>query len=444
VGHGAGPGIADGGTVVWIAPDYPQAMTIWREEVQPRFRGVEGVRVNEAEHSVTLPNGGALLVRSAESIDGVRGMGKELVGVVGDEAAHLDLEYALRNVLRPALLDNQGWLLLVSTPVAGSYFNALCTEVMAGGRGPDWAHWHGTPHDNPLLSPAAIAQLIAEYPPDSPQLHQEVFAELIEGGAGLAFPEWRTALHVQRHEPPGHAEWWGGIDWGYTAPGAFVLLAADGEHVTARWDTTWREQTPYDVGFMLAERCREWPLHVPAYIAGDPSMWSVSDGGPSLAEEVQRGLRDGLPDRPIALLSAPRGAGSRVAGKLLVHRALHWTALPDGTVPDWQRPHLTFHPDCAYLVRSLAMLPRDERKPEDVDTTADDHAYDAMRYALMAREPGVAPPVRDVPQDVHPGFLPTGQRRHRDRTPEHEQEEAVVVLSALGFTPGGRYGLRAP
>jgi len=443
VGHGGGDGIAQGRSVVWLAPDYPQTQTIWREEVEPRMRRVPQARINASEHTVQFgTNGPMLAVRSAQAIEGIRGMGKTLGGIVVDEAAHLDLEYALRNVLRPALLDNAGWLLLVSTPYAGSYFNQLCHEVLDGTRDASWAHWHGTPFDNAKLNRAEVQQLIAEYPAGSAELQQEVFAELLQGGAGLAFAEWRSDVHVSAHEPPGHAEWWGGLDWGYASPGVFVLCAASGERVQVRWDMRWREQPPYEIGFTIAQRCRAWPLHLPTFISADSACWAVTDGGPTIAEELQRGLRDGCPEFPIALVSAPKGPGSRVAGKMLLHQALRVTPGEDGSVPAWARPRLTVHPEARTVVQTLPALPRDAKRPEDVDTDADDHAYDALRYALMAREPEAAPPPRDVPENRHPGFTASGKRRSRDRTDEAILREELEDMVYHGGAPGGRYGWR--
>jgi hypothetical protein len=31
------------------------------------------------------------------------------------------------------------------------------------------------------------------------------------------------------------------------------------------------------------------------------------------------------------------------------------------------------------------VLPTDDKNPEDVDTTSEDHAYDALRYGCMSR-----------------------------------------------------------
>ena len=112
-------GVTQGGRWAWVAPDYPQARAIWREEILPRFAGKEalGVNVNETERRVTLPGGGALELRSAENVDSLRG--QSLDGVIFDEAAHQDLQYGWEQVARPALLDRKGCALFISSPNGG-------------------------------------------------------------------------------------------------------------------------------------------------------------------------------------------------------------------------------------------------------------------------------------------------------------------------------------
>jgi len=40
---------------------------------------------------------------------------------------------------------------------------------------------------------------------------------------------------------------------------------------------------------------------------------------------------------------------------------------------------------CPHLIRELQTIPVDKTRPEDVDTKAPDHAYDALRYLIMSR-----------------------------------------------------------
>jgi phage terminase large subunit-like protein len=181
IGHGPSrvfKGIAQGVDVVWISPDYPQSRAIWREEIRPRFSGVDGVTLNETERSIKIEGGGMLELRSAEAIDGVRG--RKLGGVVIDEAAFLDLEYAWRAVIRPALADLEGWAIILSTPKLGSYFNNLCAAAEQGSLGHAWGQFHGSTRDNARLSRSEVDELYAEYPPESTDAAQELDADLID------------------------------------------------------------------------------------------------------------------------------------------------------------------------------------------------------------------------------------------------------------------------
>ena len=48
-------------------------------------------------------------------------------------------------------------------------------------------------------------------------------------------------------------------------------------------------------------------------------------------------------------------------------------------------PRLVFFNNCTNLISQLPALPLDKRNPEDVDTKAEDHLYDALRYGIMTR-----------------------------------------------------------
>ncbi|MCZ4089342.1 hypothetical protein [Sinorhizobium psoraleae] len=62
---------------------------------------------------------------------------------------------------------------------------------------------------------------------------------------------------------------------------------------------------------------------------------------------------------------------------------------------------LFFFSNCVHTIRTLPALQHDEDKPEDLDTTAEDHAADETRYACMSR-PWVAKLVTDDGPPVPP------------------------------------------
>ena len=67
---------------------------------------------------------------------------------------------------------------------------------------------------------------------------------------------------------------------------------------------------------------------------------------------------------------------SRINGKLEIHKRLK--------VND-NEPGIRIFNSCHNLIRTLSTLPTDKNNPEDVDTHAEDHAYDALRYGCMSR-----------------------------------------------------------
>jgi hypothetical protein len=73
-----------------------------------------------------------------------------------------------------------------------------------------------------------------------------------------------------------------------------------------------------------------------------------------------------------------RSRGSRVAGKNEIHRRLQVDEFTD-------KPRLVFMNNCTNTIAQIPSIPLDKRNPEDVDTHAEDHLYDALRYGIMTR-----------------------------------------------------------
>lgn len=446
VGHGPGQmhrGIVSGFDVAWVAPIYKNAGVIWNEDIRPRFRGAQGVSMNDSEHTLTVPGGGRLLVVSADNIAGIRGIGARLAGVIVDEAAWLNLGYALRAVIYAALMDNQGWLLVMSTTNSGwdgnaerehpSYFNRLAKGI-ADGSEPEWEEFYGTAYDNPKLARAEVDRLVASYPEGSLDLDQEVFARLRAPGAGLAFPEWRDDVHViPTREPPRSWKWVAAMDWGYRQ-GSYGLYALGPEgEVEKVWefygdtiingkpDAGFKQKHARQAAKAIAKASEHFPR--PEYIAADTQMWSEIGSAETLAEEFNEGLNEAYGDHAPPLLEMKHAANSRKAKKNLVHRYLGWKDERDeqGRVQPWCRPLLRIQQRCKDTIRTLKALPLDPNKPDDVDTDAEDHAYDETAFALSSRPPLSEKSKAPFDQDnQHPGF--NYERREAKRVTFEEEE----------------------
>jgi hypothetical protein len=98
----------------------------------------------------------------------------------------------------------------------------------------------------------------------------------------------------------------------------------------------------------------------------DPAMWSRKN-----ARGVVYSAADEYKSEGIILTQADN---DRISGKRKMDTAL--SNLSDGL------PGLQIFSHCTNLIEQLSTLARDKIQPEDVDTSQEDHAYDAARYGL--------------------------------------------------------------
>jgi hypothetical protein len=190
---------------------------------------------------------------------------------------------------------------------------------------------------------------------------------------GAAFPEFRREIHTcEPFEIPNNWVRFRACDWGYSSAFAVLWFAVDyednlwvyrefyGNHLTA--DVFAREVLKREAG----ERIQ--------YGVMDASVWARrGDVGPSIVEQM---AKEGLRWRP-----SDRSVGSRKSGKFEVHRRLR-------VQEDTGQPKLKIFTTCKQIIRDIPTLPLDENDPEDVDTKANDHTYDAARYGCMSRPLG--------------------------------------------------------
>jgi hypothetical protein len=448
-------GIAHDLDVVWVARDYTQAGIMWHEFIRPRFKGVGGVRVNEAERTVSLEHGGTLFVISAENIASARGMGKRLAGVIIEEAAWLDLQSALRDVILPALMDNEGWIMLISTTNAGSdggrdesgqprtpsYFNVICEEIRKGERSREWAEFHFTAQDNPKISEHAFQTLVDEYAADSPSLKQEVYAELLAGGVGLALDQVCAERHlVAPFKIPEHWTRFGAFDWGYEHPYAFGDFTVSGDGQLYLVDTVWgRKEQPEQISAKVGKVV---PIDRMAYVVGGLDLWhekkARGETGPTLAEHFAN-----------ARWPLIQATVSRVTGLNNLRRYVAWKVFDtDGTQTGEQKPRFLMFdtPGNRRVLACLESMRIDEKNIEDaLKVDADyagrggDDAYDMTRYALMTRPLLPAAPGIRRSEDIDRTHLQGTKvakdpvwdrfdREHRDRRFRKPVRSAVRVV----------------
>jgi hypothetical protein len=232
--------------------------------------------------------------------------------------------------------------------------------------------------DNPSLMHSA------DYEANLLSLPEVQRRRLLEGDwdivEGAAFSEFSRAVHVVTpYEIPTHWTRFRGADWGYSSPGCVLWFAVtpDRELVIYR-ELYFKGLDAEKVGAKVLEL--EASEHV-SYGVLDVSAWSRrGDIGPSIAETMNK---MGCRWKPSGRIAVQGARNSRISGKMEVHKRL-------AIDPLTKKPRLTIFSTCTNLIRTLPILPLDENDSEDVDTEAEDHAYDALRYGVMSRP--IAPP----------------------------------------------------
>jgi phage terminase large subunit len=97
----------------YIAPTFKQAKSIAWDYIKQFSEKIPGVRFNETELRVDLPNGSRITLLGSENCDGLRGI--YLDGCVIDEYANVN-DRLFPEVIRPALSDRKGYCVFIGTP----------------------------------------------------------------------------------------------------------------------------------------------------------------------------------------------------------------------------------------------------------------------------------------------------------------------------------------
>ena len=220
--------------------------------------------------------------------------------------------------------------------------------------------------DNPYLAKdGRYEEMLKALPPTQRR-------QLLEGNwdvnEGAAFTEFEVDKHVVTpFEIPISWERVKGIDYGYASESSCIWGAVDPSDGTL---IIYRELYQKGLtGVDLGERITQMELGDPYSVQGvlDTAAWArTGTTGPTVGESLVR-----------AGHKLRRADKNRIQGKIQIHEYLK--------VQQSGRPRLQILNTCPNLIRELQSIPLDRSNPEDVDTHAPDHAYDALRYLIMSR-----------------------------------------------------------
>ena len=220
--------------------------------------------------------------------------------------------------------------------------------------------------DNPYLAKdGRYEEMLMALPPTQRK-------QLLEGNwdvnEGAAFTEFEQDVHViTPFEIPISWERVKGIDYGYASESACIwgsVDPSDGTLIIYR-ELYRKGLTGVDLGQLITQMELQDPYSVQGVL--DTAAWArTGTTGPTVGESL---IRAGHKLR--------RADKNRIQGKIQIHEYLR--------IQQSGRPRLQIFNNCPSLIRELQSIPLDRSNPEDVDTHAPDHAYDALRYLIMSR-----------------------------------------------------------
>lgn len=149
-------------------------------------------------------------------------------------------------------------------------------------------------------------------------------------------------------------EWYGGTDDGTNT--GLKLSAPE-----IAWGILKREKKMLDDGWIQTK-----PLPGPADN-------QIGDARESDVDTIAKKMRDAGVDWE----RSDKSPGSRINGLQLIRDRLQASLDNSGS-------GLYFMDNCLAATSQLPVLPRDEKKPDDVDTKAEDHCYDEIRYRCLS------------------------------------------------------------
>ena len=194
-------------------------------------------------------------------------------------------------------------------------------------------------------------------------------------------PEEMLKYHRHTHviepfNPPEEWTYYRSYDFGYGKPFSCCWWAVDYEGIAYQIEefygctATPNEGVKWspDKQFRQIKEIEDsHPYLKDRYIDGvaDPSIWDGSRG-----ESVyEAALRNGI--------DFNKGVNDRIAGWMQMHYRFQFD--------EKGKARMYIFKTCKNTIRTLPLLMYDEHKPEDLDTTQEDHIADAIRYFCMAR-----------------------------------------------------------
>lgn len=345
-----GKALAKPSRIAYIAPTYQQARDIawevFKNELRPATTQINESRL-EIKTKTQIGGESIIVLRGWESIETLRGQKFDFIVI--DEIAQMRNFWAnWHEVIRPTLTDTRGEALFISTPKGFNHFYDLYQQE---NKDKDYKSFHFTTYDNPFIPKEEIDKAKEELTED--RFAQEYLADFRKT-EGLVYKEFNRDRHLYTDEVTNIVELIGGIDFGFTNPTAVIHIGRDSDDnywVTQEWYKTQRTDSQIAEYVASCKFNRVYP---------DPES-------PSAIEELNR--------KGVSVSEVVKNKDS-IKNGINVVREL------------FKQNRLKIHTSCENLIAELETYSYADKRPdhneEENPIKENDHALDALRYALMS------------------------------------------------------------
>ncbi len=233
--------------------------------------------------------------------------------------------------------------------------------------------------------------------------------------SGGAFDDvWNESRHVKpRFKVPASWHVDRSFDWGSTHPFSVLWHAeADGTEATLPDGSKfcpprgsiivcheWYGAKGPNEGLKLSAKEiaagineREESLEKGAWVAKKPKPGPADNQISNVNESDSDSVAAKMAKSGVKWTESDKSPGSRVNGLELMR-----TRLKEAAKDQPEDPGLYFMDHCRKIISHLPVLPRSEKNPDDINTDAEDHDYDSLRYRVMnKRKAGKARRIRGL------------------------------------------------
>jgi len=333
----------------YVAPTYRQAkMIAWQMLIESLAKLPNKLihKVNESELYCVLGNNSRIYIKGADNPDSLRGVG--LNGIVLDEYADMK-QNVFSDIIRPSLTDKKGWAIFIGTPKGFNHFYELFNFAQ---NNDNWKAWKFTSFDNPLLDQNEIESAKQELTQD--KFAQEYMGEF-KKYEGLVFKEFYREFHTFS-DPPERVftETIAGVDFGFTNPSCILKIGVDYDNTYYIMEEWYK---PRKTNAEIIEKAKGMDLNI---LYPDPAE-------PDRIEEMQRA-----------------GLNCREVNKDI-------TSGVDRVRELFKQQKIKIHKNCQNLIWELETYHYPESKlgynNQEKPIKENDHAIDALRYALYTHRP---------------------------------------------------------